>query len=150
VLSTTWEKVRRVRESDTSLALLGTEAAPLQSLIHQYIDEQRRETFGEILLLREAVLGTLKTRGVKDPMLSGAVPELTEITERFLGAFGDLRALQSSIMRVYEDEVLKPAKQMASLYAIIESATGTGDALIAPVLGKSRARASPRCSWPPP
>jgi signal transduction histidine kinase len=138
VLSTAWDEVRRVRESDTLLALLGTEAARLQSLIHQYIHEQRPETFAEILLLREAVLGTLKTRGVKDPMLSGAVPELTEITKRFLGAFGDLRALQSTIMRVYEDEVLKPAKQMAGLYAVIESATGSRNALIAPVLGKSR------------
>jgi signal transduction histidine kinase len=138
VLSTAWDEVRRVRESDMLLALLGTEAGRLQSLIHQYINEQRPETFAEILLLREAVLGTLKTRGAKDPMLSSAVPELTGITERFLGAFGDLRALQSTIMRSYEDEVLKPAKQMTGLYAIIESATGTKDALIAPVLGKSR------------
>ena len=138
VLSTAWDEVRRVRESDTLLALLATEAGRLQSLIHQYINEQRPETFAEILLLREAVLGTLKTRGAKDPMLSGAVPELTELTERFLDAFGDLRALQSTITRSYEDEVLKPAKQMAGLYAIIESATGAKDALIAPALGKSR------------
>jgi len=138
VLSTAWHEVRRVRESDALLSLLGTEAGRLQSLIHQYINEQRPETFAEILLLREAVLGTLKTRGTKDPMLSSAVPELTQITERFLGSFGDLRALQSAIMRSYEDEVLNPAKQMAGLYAIIESATSTKDALIAPALGKSR------------
>jgi len=138
VLSTAWNDVRRVRDSDMLLALLGTEAGRLQSLIHQYINEQRPETFAEILLLREAVLGTLKTRGAKDRMLSRAVPELTEITERFLGAFGDLRALQSTITRSYEDEVLKPAKQMTGLYAIIESATGNKDALIAPALGKSR------------
>jgi len=138
VLSAAWDEVRRVRESDALLALLGTEAGRLQSLIHQYINDQRPETFAEILLLREAVLGTLKTRGAKDPMLSAAVPELTGITERFLGAFGDLRALQSTITLSYEDEVLKPAKQMAGLYAIIESATGTKEALIAPALGKSR------------
>jgi signal transduction histidine kinase len=138
VLSTAWDEVRRVRESDALLALLGTEAGRLQSLIHQYINEQRPEIFAEILLLREAVLGTLKTRGAKDPTLSSAVPELTGLTERFLDAFGDLRALQSTIMRSYEDEVLKPAKQMAGLYAIIESATGTKDALVAPLLGKSR------------
>ena len=138
VLSTAWDEVRRVRESDTLLALLGTEAGRLQSLIHQYINEQRPETFAEILLLREAVLGTLKTRGTKDPMLSGAVPELTAITARFLDAFGDLRALQSTIMRSYEDEVLKPAKQMAGLYAIIQGATNIKDALIEPALGKSR------------
>jgi signal transduction histidine kinase len=138
VLTGAWDELRGVRESDTLLALLGTEAGRLQSLIHQYINEQRPETFAEILLLREAVLGTLKTRGTKDPMLSGAVPELTAITERFLGAFGDLRGLQSTITRSYEDDVLKPSKQMAGLYAIIESATGSKDALIAPALGKSR------------
>jgi len=138
VLSAAWDEVRRVRESDTLLALLGTEAGRLQGLIHQYINEQRPETFAEILLLREAVLGTLKTRGTKDPMLSGAVPELTAITERFLDAFGDLRALQSTITRSYEDEVLKPAKQMAGLYAIIQGATNIKDALIEPALGKSR------------
>jgi signal transduction histidine kinase len=138
VLSSAWDDVRRVRESDTLLALLGTEAGRLQSLIHQYISEQRPETFAEILLLREAVLGTLKTRGVNDPMLASAAPELIEITERFLGAFGDLRALQSTIMRSYEEEVRSPAKQMAGVYAIIESATPAKDALIAPVLGKSR------------
>jgi hypothetical protein len=138
VLNAAWDELRGVRESDTLLALLGTEAGRLQSLIHQYINEQRPETFAEILLLREAVLGTLKTRGTQDPMLSGAVPELTAITERFLGAFGDLRGLQSTITRSYEDEVLKPSKQMAGLYAIIESATGSKDALIAPALGKSR------------
>jgi signal transduction histidine kinase len=138
VLNSAWDELRRVRESDALLALLGTEAGRLQSLIHQYINEQRPETFAEILLLRDAVLGTLKTRGVTDPVLSGAVPELTAITERFLGGFGDLRGLQSTITRSYEDEVLKPARQMAGLYAIIESATSTKQALIAPALGKSR------------
>src|SRR5215475_7949924 len=138
VLSSAWDDVRRVRESDTLLALLGTEAGRLQSLIHQYISEQRPETFAEILLLREAVLGTLKARGGQDPMLSAAVPELTGITERFLGAFGDLRALQSTMARSYEGEVLKPAKQMAGLYAVIVSATVTVDAPIAEALRKSR------------
>jgi signal transduction histidine kinase len=138
VLNDAWAEVRQVRESDTLLALLGTESGRLQSLIHQYINEPRPETFAEILLLREAVLGTLKTRGTADAMLAPSVPELTAFTERFLDAFGDLRALQTMITKSYEDEVLTPAKQMAGLYAIIESATGRPDALIGPALGKSR------------
>jgi signal transduction histidine kinase len=137
-LNGAWNELRQVRESDSLLALLGTEAGRLQSLIHQYINEQRPETFAEILLLREAVLGTLNTRGVRDPMLSGAVPELTAITERFLDAFGDLRGLQSTINRSYEDEVLKPSKQMAVLYADIDAATKSKQAPIAPALAKSR------------
>jgi signal transduction histidine kinase len=138
ILNTAWAEVRQVRESDTLLALLGTESGRLQSLIHQFINEPRPETFAEILLLREAVLGTLKTRGATDSMLSPSVPELTALTERFLDAFGDLRALQTTITKSYEEEVLMPAKQMAGLYAIIESATGKSDALIWPALGKSR------------
>jgi signal transduction histidine kinase len=138
ILTTAWTEVREVRESDTLLALLGTESGRLQSLIHQYINEPRPETFAEILLLREAVLGTLKSRGAADAMLAPAVPELTALTERFLDAFGDLRALQTAITKSYESEVLGPAKQMAGLYAIIEGATGKNDALIGPALGKSR------------
>ena len=62
VLTTAWDDVRHARESGSLLALLGTEAGRLQSLIHQYINDQRQETFAEIILLREAVLTTLKTR----------------------------------------------------------------------------------------
>jgi signal transduction histidine kinase len=138
ILSSAWTDVRQVRQSDMLLSLLGTESGRLQSLIHQYINEPRPETFAEILLLREAVLGTLKTRGSTDPMLAPAVPELTGLTEHFLDAFGDLRALQTAITESYENDVLAPAKQMAGLYAIIESATASKDALIGPALGKSR------------
>ena len=138
ILSSAWTDVRQVRQSDMLLSLLGTESGRLQSLIHQYINEPRPETFAEILLLREAVLGTLKTRGTADPMLAPAVPELTALTERFLDAFGDLRGLQTAITESYENDVLAPAKQMAGLYAIIESATASKDALIGPALGKSR------------
>ena len=138
ILSSAWTDVRQVRQSDMLLSLLGTESGRLQSLIHQYINEPRPETFAEILLLREAVLGTLKSRGAADPMLAPAVPELTVLTERFLDAFGDLRGLQTAITESYENDVLAPAKQMAGLYAIIESATASKDALIGPALGKSR------------
>jgi signal transduction histidine kinase len=140
LLNTAWDEVRRLRESDALLTLLGTEAARLQSLIHEYISEQRSEsehrpdTFAEILLLREAVLGTLKTRGSRDPLLSDKVPGLTELTERFLGSFGDLRALQSTIVRSHGDAVVRPARKMAAFFADIERATATRNALIAPTL----------------
>lgn len=137
LLNTAWDEVRRLRESDSLLTLLGTEAARLQSLIHEYISEQRPETFAEILLLREAVLGTLKRRGSRDPLLSDQVPKLTELTGRFLGSFGDLRALQSTIVRSHDDAVLNPARKMAALLAGIERATATKSALIAPTLAES-------------
>ena len=138
VLGSAWDDVRQVRESDKILALLESETGRLQNLIHRYINQPSPELFAEILLLREAVLGTLTTRASTDPMLSGSVEELEHVTERFLNGFGELRAVQATITKTYEDQVLAPAKDMAGLYSIIEGATGHRDALIWPSLGKSR------------
>ena len=138
VLGSAWDDVRQVRESDKILALLESETGRLQNLIHRYINQPSPELFAEILLLREAVLGTLTTRASTDPMLSGSVEELEHVTERFLNGFGELRAVQATINKTYEDQVLAPAQDMAGLYAIIEGATGHRDALIWPSLGKSR------------
>jgi signal transduction histidine kinase len=138
VLGSAWDDVRQVRESDKILALLESETSRLQNLIHRYINQPSPEFFAEILLLREAILGTLTTRASTDPMLSGSVEELERVTERFLNGFGELRTVQATISKTYEDEVLTPARDMAGLYSIIEGATGHHDALIWPSLGKSR------------
>jgi signal transduction histidine kinase len=138
VLGSAWDDVRRVRESDKILALLESETSRLQNLIHRYINQPSPELFAEILLLREAVLGTLTTRASTDPMLSGSVAELERVTERFLNGFGELRGVQATISKTYDDQVLAPARDMAGLYSIIEGATGHRDALIWPSLGKSR------------
>lgn len=138
VLGSAWDDVRQVRESDKILALLESETSRLQNLIHRYINQPSPELFAEILLLREAVLGTLTTRASTDPMLSGSVEELERVTERFLNGFGELRGVQATISKTYEDQVLAPAREMAGLYSIIEGATGHRDASIWPSLGKSR------------
>src|SRR4051794_40678600 len=138
VLGSAWEDVRQVRESDKILALLESETGRLQNLIHRYINQPSPELFAEILLLREAVLGTLSTRASTDPMLSGSVEELEPVTDRFLNGFGELRAVQATISTTYDEQVLRPAREMAELYSIIEGATGHRDALIWPSLGKSR------------
>jgi signal transduction histidine kinase len=138
VLGSAWDDVRQVRKSDRILALLESETGRLQNLIHRYINQPSPEFFAEILLLREAVLGTLTTRASTDPMLSGSVEELERVTERFLNGFGDLRGVQATISKTYEEQVLTPARDMAELYSDIEGATGHRDALIWPSLGKSR------------
>src|SRR5437763_15706090 len=138
VLGSAWEDGRQVRESDKILARLESETSRLQNLIHRYINQPSPELFAEILLLREAVLGTLTTRASTDPMLSGSVEQLEHVTDRFLNGFGELRAVQATISKTYEQQVLGPAKDMAGLYSIIEGATGHRDALIWPSLGKSR------------
>jgi signal transduction histidine kinase len=138
VLGSAWEDVRQVRESDKILARLESETGRLQNLIHRYINQPSPELFAEISQLRDTVLGTLTTRASTDPMLSGSVQQLERVTERFLTGFSELRSVQATISKTYEDEVLAPAKDMAGLYSIIEGATGHRDALIWPSLGKSR------------
>jgi signal transduction histidine kinase len=138
VLGSAWDDVRQVRESDKILASLENGTSRLQNLIHRYINQPSPEFFSEILLLRDAFLGTLTTRASTDPMLSGSVAELQRVTERFLSGFDELRAVQSTISKTYEDQVLTPARDMAGLYSIIEGATGHRDAPIWPALGKSR------------
>ena len=138
VLGSAWHDVRQVRQSDKILARLESEIGHLQNLIHRYINQPNPELFDEISHLREVVLGTLTTRAATDPMLSGSVQQLEHVTERFLNGFSELRGVQATIARTYEDEVLTPAKDMAGLYSIIEGATGHRDALIWPSLGKSR------------
>ena len=47
ILSSSSTDIRQVRQSDMLLSLLGTKSGRLQSLIHQYINEPRPETFAE-------------------------------------------------------------------------------------------------------
>ena len=138
VLSSAWDDVRKVRESDKLLVQLESEASRLQNLIHRYINQPSQELMAEVLGLHGEVLSTLRNRGAVDPVLSGSADELRMVTERFLQGFGELREVQGTITQTYENEVLKPAKEMAGLYAIIEGAIGRRDALLLPSLGKSR------------
>jgi signal transduction histidine kinase len=137
-LTKAWDDVRRVRESDRLLAQLESESSRLQNLIHRYIIQPSQVLLTEILGLHGEVLSTLRNRGALDPVLSGSADELRTVTERFLHGFGQVRELQTAIQQTYENEVLKPAKEMAGLYAILEGAIGRRDALLLPSLGKSR------------
>jgi signal transduction histidine kinase len=138
VLGSAWEDVRQVRESDKILAILESETGRLQNLIHRYINQPSPELLAEISQLREVVLGTLTTRAANDPMLSGSARQLEQVTERFFSGFGELRRVQATISKTYQDGIMAPARDMAGLYSIIEGATGHRDALIWPSLGKSR------------
>ena len=138
VLNGAWDDVRKVRESDKLLVQLESEASRLQNLIHRYINQPSQELLAEILGLHGEVLSTLRNRGAVDPVLSGSADELRLVTERFLHGFGELREVQTTITQTHENEVLKPAKEIAGLYTIIEGSIGRRDALLLPSLGKSR------------
>jgi hypothetical protein len=137
-LGSAWDDVRQVRDSDNILAVLESETGRLQNLIHRYVNQPGPDLFAEILLLREAILGTLRARASTDPILLGSVDELERATERFLGGFRELRALQTTITKTYENQILTPIRDMAGLYLTIEGATSRRDARIWPTLGKSR------------
>src|SRR6266581_6291822 len=132
VLSRAWDDVRTVRESDRLLVLLESEASRLQNLIHRYINQPSQEVLTEILGLHGEVLSTLRNRGAIDPVLSGSADQLRTVTERFLQGFGEVREVVAAISQTYDNDVLKPAKDMAGLYAIIESSIGNRDALLLP------------------
>jgi signal transduction histidine kinase len=138
VLNRSWDDVRRARESDRLLALLASEASRLQNLIHRYINQPNQQVLAEILGVHGEVLSTLRNRGAIDPILSGSADELRAVTERFLQGFEEVRELQKTINETYENDVLKPAREMAGLYPIIEGAVSQRDALLLPSLGKSR------------
>jgi signal transduction histidine kinase len=138
ILGSAWDDVRHVRQSDKILAGLESETGRLQNLIHRYITQPSPELFDEIAHSRQAVLDTLTRQASTDPTLSGSVERLERVTERFLNGFSELRAVQSKISKTYEDDILIPARDMAGLYSVIEGATGHGNALIWPSLGKSR------------
>ena len=120
VLNSAWNEVRQVRQSDQLLGLLQSESGRLQSLIHRYINQPGPDIFAEILLLREAVLGTLGLRGQDDPMLSSSVNELSAATERLFDGFADLRAEQTAISQTYDAEVVAPANTIAGLYTALD------------------------------
>src|SRR5258705_12307281 len=71
VLGSAWDDVRQGREADKILALLESETGRLQNLIHRYIKQPSPELFAEILLLREAGLGTLTTPASTHPVVAG-------------------------------------------------------------------------------
>src|SRR5271166_6782092 len=138
VLSDAWDDVRRVRESDKLLVQLRSEASQLQNLIHRYINQPNEQVLAEVLGLHGDVLSTLRNRGAVDPVLSGSAAELRALTERFLQGFGELRELQTTISQTYDNEVLKPARDVVGLYSIIESSIESRDSLLLPSLAKSR------------
>jgi signal transduction histidine kinase len=138
VLTSARSDLRESRESDRQLGLLQSQAGRLQSLIHRYFTQPDGDLLREITELRTSLLGTLQNRAFVDPILSASAADVVQATERFVAGFDELRSMQTAIMDTYENQVLKPAREMAGLYAIVEGATSDRSALVWPALSKSR------------
>jgi hypothetical protein len=78
---------------------------PVAEPIHRYIN-QPSPVFAEILLLREAVLGTLP-RARRDPRLR-SVAELERVTDKFLNGFGELRAVRPPSRNLSDQVLVRP------------------------------------------
>jgi HAMP domain-containing protein len=137
-LSGAWLELRQVRQSEKLLVALDSEAGRLQSLIHRYFNQPNPIVLAEIIRRREGLMSRLRAQASIDPLTAEPAQALIEITERFITGFDDLRAVRSSLSAIYDTDVLRPARDMAGLYAIIDSTTAGTQSLIVPSLGKSR------------
>ena len=137
-LSAAWSELRQARESERFLISLDSETGRLQSLIHRYFNQPNPGVLAEIIRRREALTTRLRAEATLDPVVAEPARALVEITERFIHGFDDLRAVRAAISQTYDGEVLRPARDIAGLYAIIDSTAERSDSLIRPALGKSR------------
>jgi hypothetical protein len=133
-----WTELRQARQSEKLLVSLESEAGRLQSLIHRYFDQPSPSVLAEIIRRREALMSRLRAEASLDALTAGPARELIEITERFITGFDDLRAVRSSLSSIYDTDILRPAKDMAGLYAKIDAGLEGRVSPIAPLFGKSR------------
>ena len=150
VLSRAWDEVRKVRESDKLLVLLESEAEPPAEpdpSLHQ--SAEPGGAHGNPGAARRGARARCATAAPSIPSLR--VGRRAARGDRTVPARASARCARcrSTIAHTYENEVLKPAREMAGLYAIIEGAIGRRDALLTAVARRSRARRSPP-AWSPP
>ena len=138
VLSGAWNELRQVRQSERLLVSLDSEAGRLQSLIHRYFNQPDPSVLAEIIRRRESLISNLRVQASLDTLVAGTAQKLIGLTERFVGGFDELRNTRAAISRTYETNVLRPAKDMAGLYAILDGATQRSEALMLPPLARSR------------
>ncbi|GGH06698.1 histidine kinase [Alsobacter metallidurans] len=138
VLNATWAQLLQVRQSDRLLLSVEGEAGRLQSLIHRYFTQPNPDVLAEIERRRAALMGSLNGADSRDATIAQEASALTRITERLLAGFDALRDVRGQISRIYDDEVLKSAREMSGLYAILQGASEGRGSLVLPALGKSR------------
>lgn len=138
VLRDAWSDLVRVQQSERFLSSVSADAERLQSLIHRYFAQSEPDILARIVDLRETLVGQLRVQARLDPLIAGPARELTEITERFVQGFDDLRETRAGISTVYETKILRPAREMGGLYVIIASRSQEPGSGITPALGQSR------------
>jgi signal transduction histidine kinase len=138
LLADSWAELRQARDAEKLFVSLDTEAGRLQNLIHRYFNAPSQEVLTEIEARRARVTTQLAPRADQDPAVAERIAQFGDLMERFLKGFDDLRTVRTAISETYEGDVLRPAREMAGLYAIIDAAARGQNALILPSLGQSR------------
>jgi signal transduction histidine kinase len=138
----TVEKARieldHVRQSERLLVSLESEAGRLQSLIHRYIGQPDPKVLAEIVQRQEPLVSQWRVQARLNPLIAEPARALTDITERFLAGFSELASLRARITQTYETDVLRRAREMAGLYAIVEGASSRAGSMLQPPLSRSR------------
>jgi signal transduction histidine kinase len=137
-LNAAWSELLQVRRSDQILTSIETEASRLQSLIHRYFTQPNQDVLTEIEMRRRTLAATLAADANLHPSLANSTQSLARITDKLVAAFDELREVRASTSILYEDDVLKTAREISGLYAIVESSLRGADSLVRPSLGKSR------------
>jgi signal transduction histidine kinase len=138
-LRNAWNDLVLVRSSEKLLTSIETESGRLQSLIHRYFTQPSPDVLEEIERRRRTLTTLLSNTDVVDDTLEDSLKRMSANTERLLAAFDQLRKARVEISETYENRVLKAAREISGLYAIMESTiSASTDALVKPPLGRSR------------
>ncbi len=106
--------------------LLESQVGSLQNLIHRYFTQPNDDLLqGNHQSARQRCLARWSIAPPTIRSSPRSAEDLMQATERFVNGFSDLRNVQSAITTSYENQVLKPAQEMAGLYAILEDAAKT-------------------------
>ncbi len=138
LVNETWTELQQVRASERLVATIETEAGRVQSLIHRYFIQPTPEVLAEIEARWSSITGDLFLQASTDEALAGHAQALRDLTNKLVSGFDRLRAARSETTSLYEEQVLKPSREMSGLYAILESTISDRAALIAAPLSKSR------------
>lgn len=134
ILANAWADVQRVRESERFLTTLDGDAERLQSLIHRYFAQSEPAILEKIVDLRDLLMSRLRVQALLDPLIAEPTQKLTEITERLVAGFDELRLVRTGISLSYSNKIVGTARDMADLYAsLAESLPDLGSMAVAPL-----------------
>ncbi len=136
-LSLAWDALTQARNTDRVLITLRADVERVQGLIHRYLSQPSEAILENINRQREDLLR--RVRDVQDPRASSLINanDLAPAMTRLFAGFDSLKSTRALIVQIHETEVLKPAGEMAGLYAILTNST-TSSSLLWPALSRSR------------